>query len=80
MLYIPVSISDVYFVISFCARESSALTTWTVHNHMIWQQLKMASQSTGIQQLLKAEKQAAEKVSEARKRKYMSYHEMEKER
>lgn len=28
----------------------------------------MASQSTGIQQLLKAEKQAAEKVSEARKR------------
>lgn len=29
----------------------------------------MASQSTGIQQLLKAEKQAAEKVSEARKRK-----------
>lgn len=40
----------------------------------------MASQSTGIQQLLKAEKQAAEKVSEARKRKYMSYHEMGKER
>lgn len=29
----------------------------------------MASQSTGIQQLLKAEKQAAEKVSDARKRK-----------
>lgn len=40
----------------------------------------MASQSTGIQQLLKAEKQAAEKVSEARKRKYMIYHEMGKER
>lgn len=29
----------------------------------------MASQSTGIQQLLQAEKKAAEKVSEARKRK-----------
>jgi hypothetical protein len=29
----------------------------------------MASQSTGIQQLLHAEKKAAEKVSEARKRK-----------
>ncbi|XP_062617315.1 V-type proton ATPase subunit G 2-like [Saccostrea cucullata] len=29
----------------------------------------MASQSTGIQQLLKAEKQAAEKVADARKRK-----------
>lgn len=30
---------------------------------------KMASQSTGIQQLLAAEKRAAEKVAEARKRK-----------
>ncbi|XP_064649113.1 V-type proton ATPase subunit G-like [Lineus longissimus] len=30
---------------------------------------KMASQSTGIQQLLAAEKKAAEKVAEARKRK-----------
>ena len=30
---------------------------------------KMASQSTGIQQLLVAEKKAAEKVSDARKRK-----------
>lgn len=30
----------------------------------------MTSQSTGIQQLLSAEKKAAEKVSEARKRKY----------
>ena len=29
----------------------------------------MASQSTGIQQLLAAEKRAAEKVAEARKRK-----------
>lgn len=29
----------------------------------------MASQSTGIQQLLQAEKRAAEKVAEARKRK-----------
>lgn len=32
-------------------------------------QEKMASQSTGIQQLLQAEKRAAEKVAEARKRK-----------
>jgi len=31
--------------------------------------VKMASQSTGIQQLLAAEKRAAEKVAEARKRK-----------
>ena len=31
----------------------------------------MASQSTGIQQLLAAEKRAAEKVSEARKRKIL---------
>ncbi|XP_013419940.1 V-type proton ATPase subunit G-like [Lingula anatina] len=31
--------------------------------------MKMASQSTGIQQLLVAEKRAAEKVAEARKRK-----------
>lgn len=30
----------------------------------------MASQSQGIQQLLQAEKRAAEKVAEARKRKY----------
>lgn len=30
----------------------------------------MTSQSTGIQQLLAAEKKAAEKVTEARKRKY----------
>lgn len=30
----------------------------------------MASQTTGIQQLLTAEKKAAEKVGEARKRKY----------
>lgn len=32
--------------------------------------LKMASQTQGIQQLLTAEKRAAEKVAEARKRKY----------
>lgn len=31
--------------------------------------VKMASQTTGIQQLLGAEKRAAEKVAEARKRK-----------
>lgn len=31
----------------------------------------MASQSTGIQQLLAAEKKSAEKVAEARKRKYI---------
>lgn len=31
----------------------------------------MASQTQGIQQLLAAEKRAAEKVAEARKRKYM---------
>lgn len=35
----------------------------------------MASQSTGIQQLLKAEKQAAEKVSDARKRKFIYWDE-----
>ena len=33
----------------------------------------MASQSTGIQQLLTAEKRAAEKVGEARKRMYLLY-------
>ena len=32
---------------------------------------KMASQSAGIQQLLAAEKKAAEKVAEARKRKFL---------
>lgn len=32
----------------------------------------MASQSQGIQQLLQAEKRAAEKVAEARKREYQS--------
>lgn len=32
----------------------------------------MASQTQGIQQLLAAEKRAAEKVSEARKRKYFT--------
>lgn len=36
----------------------------------------MASQSTGIQQLLKAEKQAAEKVSDARKRKFIYWDEL----
>jgi len=50
----------------------------TVISH-IWQnsairegssELIMASQSTGIQQLLVAEKKSAEKVAEARKRKY----------
>ena len=34
----------------------------------------MASQSTGIQQLLAAEKRAAEKVGEARKRMYLLYY------
>lgn len=33
----------------------------------------MASQTQGIQQLLAAEKRAAEKVSEARKRKYNTF-------
>lgn len=33
----------------------------------------MASQTQGIQQLLAAEKRAAEKVSEARKRKFHFY-------
>lgn len=33
----------------------------------------MASQTQGIQQLLAAEKRAAEKVSEARKRKYEAF-------
>jgi hypothetical protein len=33
----------------------------------------MASQTQGIQQLLAAEKRAAEKVAEARKRKYFVY-------
>ncbi|OWF35825.1 V-type proton ATPase subunit G 1-like [Mizuhopecten yessoensis] len=37
--------------------------------NIIRQEVKMASQSTGIQQLLKAEKTAADKVAEARKRK-----------
>lgn len=34
----------------------------------------MASQTQGIQQLLAAEKRAAEKVSEARKRKFIIFH------
>lgn len=33
----------------------------------------MASQSAGIQQLLAAEKKAAEKVAEARKRKFILF-------
>ena len=33
----------------------------------------MASQTQGIQQLLAAEKRAAEKVAEAKKRKYLVY-------
>lgn len=35
---------------------------------------KMASQTQGIQQLLTAEKRAAEKVSDARKREFLSKH------
>lgn len=34
----------------------------------------MASQTQGIQQLLTAEKKAAEKVGEARKREYFDFH------
>lgn len=51
--------------------DSSALVTETLGKSHDLTAEKMASQSTGIQQLLKAEKQAAEKVSEARKRKFI---------
>lgn len=53
--------------------DSSAFVTKTLGKSH--DSRKMASQSTGIQQLLKAEKQAAEKVSDARKRKFIYWDE-----
>jgi hypothetical protein len=46
---------------------------WCVVNNIHhFSSKNMASQSTGIQQLLAAEKKSAEKVAEARKRKFVN--------